>query len=866
MATEQIVLPIKGMTCASCVMHVEHGLNDTPGVSQAAVNLATERATVRYDPQTATIPDMVWHVRDVGYDVLTDQVELALTEVPARAELETRVKAVPGVLQVTLAPSSDKLTVEIIPGAVTIGELRAAIEDAGARLAEAVGGSVVAEPVDRELDARKRELARERLNLSVGVAFTVPLFLLAMAHDLFGDLWMSNSTLHAFFSSPYFGWLLLLLATPVQFYVGRAYHVGAWKAIRRLTANMDVLISLGTNAAYFYSVLVLLGSALGINLGDHVYFETAAVIITLIKVGKYLEARAKGETSAAIKKLMNLAPKTARVVRNGGESEIPVDAVRMGDVLIVRPGAAVPVDGVVLSGASSVDESMLTGESVPVEKHIGDKVLGGTVNKTGAFTFEARKVGRETALAQIVKLVEDAQTSKAPIQRLADQISAIFVPIVLGIALLTSVVWLVFGPSPAFTFAFTNFVAVLIIACPCALGLATPTAIMVSTGKGAELGVLIRSGEALETAHKLNAVVLDKTGTLTQGKPTVTDVAADSEWQKAEGESRRADSQWQMADGDRRRSNVVISVPVMTDESPSAIRYLLTLAASAEKFSEHPLGQAIVEYANSQGLSLAPALDFEALAGHGLKASVDGQQVVIGNDKLMVDQKIKTGALDKRAAKLADEGKTPIFVAVDGYVAGIIAVADTLKPEAREAVQSLQTMNVDVYMLTGDNQRTAAAIAGQVGVTNFFAQVLPEEKEQKVRELQAQGKVVGMVGDGINDAPALAAADVGIALGTGTDVAMEAADITLMRGDLRGVVTAIQLSRATMRTIYSNYFWAFAYNIAGIPLAAGLLYPFLGILLNPIIAAAAMAFSSIFVVTNSLRLRQFRPTRRATTT
>lgn len=863
MATEQIVLPIKGMTCASCVMHVEHGLKDTPGVAQAAVNLATERATVQYDPQTATVPDMVWHVRDVGYDVLTDQVELTVSTVPSRESLETRLRELPGVLNVSFPASSNKLTVEIIPGAVRIGQVRAAIEEAGARLADDSSQMEVAEPVDRERDARQRELARERLNLTIGVAFTVPLFLLAMAHDLLGDLWMSNPTLHAFFSSPYFGWVLLLLATPVQFYVGRAYHIGAWKAARHLTANMDVLISLGTNAAYFYSVLVLLGGALGINFGDHVYFETAAVIITLIKVGKYLEARAKGETSAAIKALMNLAPKTARVVRSGVESDIPVDAVRVGDVLVVRPGAAVPVDGVVLSGASSVDESMLTGESVPVEKQIGDKVLGGTVNKTGAFTFEARKVGRETALAQIVKLVEDAQTSKAPIQRVADQISAIFVPIVLGIALLTFVVWLVFGPSPAFTFAFTNFVAVLIIACPCALGLATPTAIMVSTGKGAELGVLIRSGEALETAHKLNAVVLDKTGTLTQGKPTVTDVVADSEWQTADsrwqmahGVSQMADGRWQMANSDTRMAG---------DNSRSAISYLLTLAASAEKFSEHPLGQAIVEYANSQGLSLAPAVDFEALAGHGLKASVDGQQVVIGNDKLMVDQKIKTGTLDKRAAKLADEGKTPIFVAVDGHIAGIIAVADTLKPEAHEAVQSLQKMNVDVYMLTGDNQRTAAAIAKQVGVTNFFAQVLPEEKEQKVRELQAQGKVVGMVGDGINDAPALAAADVGIALGTGTDVAMEAADITLMRGDLRGVVTAIQLSRATMRTIYGNYFWAFAYNVAGIPIAAGLLYPFLGILLNPIIAAAAMAFSSIFVVTNSLRLRQFRPTRSATT-
>ncbi len=842
MATQQIVLPIKGMTCASCVAHVEHGLKDTAGVEKAVVNLATERATVQYDPEKATVPDMLWHVQDAGYDVLTDKVDLPLADMADAEKIITALKAVPGVLNATV--TNNQAAIQIIPGAATIGDLRAAIEDAGAHVAEDINGVAIAEPVDREAQARKRELVRERTNLIIGVAFTVPLFLLAMAHDLLHSVWMTNSTLTAFFTSAYFGWLLMLLATPVQFYVGRAYHVGAWKAIRHRTANMDVLISIGTNAAYFYSVLVLIGVAIGVDFGDHVYFETAAVIITLIKVGKYLEARAKGETSAAIKNLMNLTPKTARVIRKGIESELPVDAVRVGDVMLVRPGERVPVDGVLLEGASSVDESMLTGESIPVEKNIGDRVMAGTVNKTGAFTFEARKIGKETALAQIVKLVEDAQTSKAPIQKLADQISAVFVPIVLVIAALTFVTWLIFGPSPAFTFALTNAIAVLIIACPCALGLATPTAIMVSTGKGAELGVLIRSGEALETAHKLNTIVLDKTGTLTQGKPMVTDVV--------------------IAPTMRVPQLATAGIGVASSEGRMSQDELVRLVASAEKFSEHPVGQAIVDYANAKGLSLAPVVDFGALAGHGIHARVDSREVVIGNDKLMVDQKVNTVALDKLAQKLAGEGKTPMFVAVDGQAAGLIAVADTLKVEARAAVQALQKMGIDVYMLTGDNERTAAAIAKQVGITNVIAQVLPEQKEQKVRALQAEIKgntkrVVAMVGDGINDAPALAAADVGIALGTGTDVAMEAADITLMRGDLRGVVTAIQLSRATMRTIYVNYFWAFAYNVAGIPIAAGLLYPFFGILLSPIIAAAAMAFSSIFVITNSLRLRNFKP-------
>ncbi len=798
-------------------LHVEHGLKETQGVERATVNLATERATVQFDPARASVGDLVFNVRDTGYDVLTDTVELPLHGVQDAARIEAALKGVTGVLSASLNAARDRATIELIPGLATIRELREAIETAGAQVATQAADALAEEPVDREEVARQREVRRERTNLLVGILFTVPLFLLAMAHDLHGVL-LPADFLTGLFEWSGFYWLLLLLATPVQFYVGRAYHIGAWKALKKLAPNMDMLISIGTNAAYFYSLLVLVSNLVGFPLGMHVYFETAAVIITLIKVGKYLEARAKSQTSDAIKKLMGLAPRTARMLQDGKEVEVSVEDVRVGDVLVVRPGEKIPVDGVVLEGASSVDEAMITGESLPVDKNIGDTVIGGTVNKAGALVFEARKVGKETALSQIIQLVEQAQGSKAPIQHLADQIAAVFVPVVIAIALLTFAIWYLFGPAPAFNNAFVNFIAVLIIACPCALGLATPTAVMVSTGKGAERGVLIRSGEALETAHKLNAIILDKTGTLTQGKPRVTDV-------------------------------------VLTDHLEET--EFLRLVASAEKYSEHPLGQAIVQQALEKGVQLPEAVDFSALAGHGVQARVDGHTVVIGNSKLMVDQRVALNGLDTTAEDLADDGKTAMFAAIDGRAAGLIAVSDTIKPEAREAVQALQKMGIEVYMLTGDNERTAAAIAKQVGIEHFFANVLPEQKELKVRELQGQGKIVAMVGDGINDAPALAQANVGIALGTGTDVAMEAADITLMRGDLRGVVTAIQLSRATIRTIYGNYFWAFFYNVAGIPVAAGLLYPFFGLLLNPILAAAAMAFSSIFVVTNSLRLRNF---------
>jgi Cu+-exporting ATPase len=636
-------------------------------------------------------------------------------------------------------------------------------------------------------------------------------------------------------------YLLWVLATPVQFWAGWQFYRGTWGALKHKRANMNTLIAVGTSAAYLYSVAAILFPGLFTTGGReaNVYFDTAAIIIALILLGRFLEARAKGQTSEAIKKLIGMQPKMALVLRNGEEREIPIEDVQVGDLILVRPGERVPVDGTIRQGYSSLDESMITGESIPVEKQVGDEVVGATINKTGSFRFEATKVDKDTVLAQIIKLVEEAQGSKAPIQRLADIISAYFVPAVIGVAIITFILWYLWGPAPALTFALLNFVAVLIIACPCALGLATPTAIMVGTGKGAENGVLIRSGEALETAHKIKAIILDKTGTLTQGQPVVTDVVA---------------------------------IPDFREEE------LLMVAASAEQGSEHPLGESIVNAAKEKNLSLVDATDFNAIPGRGIEAKINGQKVLLGNLKLMQEQGLPLDDLGEKATQLSHEGKTPMFLGIDGRAAGIIAVADTLKPNSKEAVKELHRLGLEVVMLTGDNQRTAEAIAQEVVIDRILAEVLPEHKAQEVKKLQAEGKVVAMVGDGINDAPALAQADIGIAIGTGTDVAMEAADITLMSGDLRGVVTAISLSKQTLRTIKQNLFWAFAYNASLIPIAAGILYfvfiqsgvPaglqfFLGDygFLNPILAAIAMAASSITVVTNSLRLKRFKPAKLA---
>lgn len=723
-------------------------------------------------------------------------------------KIEKTLNSLEGVIHASVNLATEKATIEYIPTVVAVDDMVKAVRGIGYDVVEVREDEDL---LEKEEKAKKEAYNRLRTKLIVGVVFSIPIFL-GSFHEWFP--WMPD-ILHNRLT-------LFVLSIPVQFWCGWQFYRGAWATARHRTTDMNTLIAVGTSAAYLYSVAATFFPGYFESRGFEaaVYYDTAAVIITLILMGRLFEMRAKGQTSAAIKKLIGMQAKTARVVRDDNEIDIPFADVKAGDVVIVRPGEKIAVDGVVIGGYSSLDESMITGESIPVEKKVGDEVIGATINKTGRLKFRATKVGKDTALAQIIRLVQEAQGSKPPIARMADLIASYFVPVVIGLAVITFIVWYLFGPEPSFTYGLLNFVAVLIIACPCALGLATPTSIMVGTGKGAENGILIRGGEALETAHKLNAIVLDKTGTLTKGKPSVTDL-----------------------------------IPASTYGENDILFY----SASAEKGSEHPLGEAIVRGAQERNIEIAEPERFNAIPGSGIKASVKGKLILLGNIRLMKNEGITPGVMEKEAERLSDEGKTPMFLAIDGKVAGMIAVADTLKENSLEAVNAFHRMGIEVVMITGDNRRTASAIAKEVNIDRVLSEVLPGDKAREVKKLQEEGKIVAMVGDGINDAPALAQADVGIAIGTGTDVAMEASDITLISGDLRAIVTAIALSRATIKNIKQNLFWAFFYNASLIPVAAGVLYPFFGILLNPMLAGAAMGFSSVSVVTNALRLRWFRP-------
>jgi Cu+-exporting ATPase len=805
---EKLELPVTGMSCAGCAANVERALKKVDGVHEAGVNFATGRATVVFDTRLVGPGNLVKAVRNAGYDVAVISEELTVQGISCAScvmTIEKALRGLPGVLEASVNLALGRVRVAYLQTRTDIREIIRTIESTGYKVdltAPAEAG------LDDERRLRDKEYRTLRNSVIWGGAMALVIFLGSMRQ------WFpwTPPFLRNFF-------VLWALATPVQFVLGLRFYRGAWSAVKHGSANMNTLIAVGTTAAYTFSAAATTLPSLFRRAGiePQVYFDTSAVIIVLILFGRMLEARAKGRTSDAIRRLMGLRPRTARVLGPEGEREVPVDEVRVGDVLVVRPGERIAVDGAVVEGRSSIDESAITGESMPVDKGTGDAVTGATLNTWGSFKLRASKVGKDTVLAQIIKLVQEAQGTKAPIQRLADVIAGYFVPAVIGIAVLTFVVWAAFGPPPSVVFALLNFVAVLIIACPCALGLATPTAIMVGTGRGAERGILIKSGESLETLHRVDTVVFDKTGTLTKGEPETTDI--------------------------------------LTAAGTTAER-LLYLAASAETGSEHPLGQAVVRAARARAVALEQPDDFRALEGMGVETAVKGTRVLVGSLKLVEGAGIDTSPLADQAEKLTREGKTTAYVTADGRLAGLLALADTLKPSAGAAVAKLRERGLAVIMLTGDNRKTAAAVAVQAGITDVIPEVLPGDKAAVIRKLQAEGKRVAMVGDGINDAPALAQADVGMAIGTGTDVAMASADITLMAEDLGAVVSAFELSRRTIRTIKQNLFWAFAYNVVGIPVAAGVLYPFFGLLLNPMIASAAMASSSVSVVTNSLRLRR----------
>jgi len=809
------------MTCAACAQRIEKTLRKLPGIKQANVNLASEKLFVEYDDKEMQLSAIAETVESIGYQAEianeSQQVTIPISGMTCAAcaqRVEKAIGKLDGVASASVNYATEKATVSYAPGKVRLSQIRESIEKAGYKALEINK----TDAADENRLRKQREIKTLWTKFIVAAIFAIPLLYIAMVPMIKVVRLPFPPGLDPMQFPLLYALVELLLVIPV-IGVGYKFYTVGFKALWKRSPNMDSLIAIGTTAAVIYSLYHTWQIAKGdFQAVEHLYFETAGVIIMLILLGKTLEAISKGRTSEAIKKLMGLAPKTAILLHNGQEKEIPIDEVEIGDILIVKPGAKIPVDGTVVSGNTSIDESMLTGESMPVDKKAGDTVYAASLNTTGTIRFKAEKIGSDTALAHIIKLVEDAQGSKAPIAQMADVVSGYFVPAVCAIALLAGIAWYL-ATGGNLEFSLTIFVAVLVIACPCALGLATPTAIMVGTGKGAENGILIKGGEALETAHKITTVILDKTGTITEGKPTVTDV--------------------------------VTLGGIAQDE-------LLQLTASAEMGSEHPLGQAIVRSAEEKGLKPLPMEDFESLTGRGIEARINGQTVLAGNRKLMQEQGISLAELEQASDKLAGEGKTPMFVAVNGALSGIVAVADVVKQSSRTAIEALRKMNIEVAMITGDNQKTATAIAKQVGIDRVLAEVLPQDKSNEVKKLQAQGRKVAMIGDGINDAPALAQADIGIAIGSGTDVAMESADIVLMHSDLMDVPTAILLSKRTIRNIKQNLFWAFGYNVIGIPIAAGLPYLFGGPLLNPIFAAAAMSLSSVSVLTNALRLKRFK--------
>lgn len=792
-------MQISGMTCAACANRIEKGLNRLEGVKEATVNLALEKSVIKYDASIVSDSDIEMKIQDLGYDVVKEKREFTITGMTCAAcatRIEKGVNKLDGVSKANVNLALESATIEYTPSEITPADIIQKVEKLGY-------GAIIKEDNRESIDFRQKEIQKQKNTFIFSIILSFPLLWAMVSHfRLTSFIYMPD-----FLMNP---WVQMAFATPVQFIIGKQFYVGAYKALKNKSANMDVLVAMGTSAAYFYSVYQAI-----ISVGSHhhtaqLYFETSSILITLILLGKLFEAKAKGRSSEAIKKLMGLQAKTALVLRNGEEREIPLEEVLIGDLILVKPGEKIPVDGEVVEGNSAVDESMLTGESIPVDKTIGANVIGSTLNKNGHLKMKATKIGKDTALSQIIKVVEDAQGSKAPIQRLADKISGVFVPIVVGIALLTFLVWIIWVNPGVFTPAFEAMIAVLVIACPCALGLATPTSIMAGSGRAAEFGILFKAGEHLETTHHIGTVILDKTGTVTNGTPMLTDVI--------------------VANG-------------MEEEE------FLSLIASAEKQSEHPLAQAIVQGIQARKIALSDVEDFEAIPGYGVKAIVKQNELLVGTRKLMKQNNVDITSAEAVMEEFEAQGKTAMLASIEGNYAGIIAVADTIKETSLDAISRLKAMDIEVIMITGDNQRTANAIGNQVGIDKVIAEVLPEGKAEEVKKLQDSGKKVAMVGDGINDAPALALADIGMAIGTGTDIAMEAADITLIRGDLNSIADAILMSRKTMRNIKQNLFWAFAYNVIGIPIAAiGLLAPWL--------AGAAMAFSSVSVVLNALRLQR----------